>query len=142
MSVTLANCCAPVPGDEIIGYSSTRRGITIHRVDCKSIKNKLNERKIKVEWSPRDKENNPAKKTNLYVAKLNAEGEERDELISDVNKAIAFASSSLIGFKAVMVGNSLMRMKIEVRVKDLEHLYSVMARLNEVRGIIEVVRSD
>ena len=142
VSVTLANCCAPVPGDEIIGYSSTRRGITIHRVDCKSIKNKLNERKIKVEWSPRDKENNPAKKTNLYVAKLNAEGEERDELISDVNKAIAFASSSLIGFKAVMVGNSLMRMKIEVRVKDLEHLYSVMARLNEVRGIIEVVRSD
>jgi len=142
VSVILANCCAPVPGDEIIGYSSTRRGITIHRVNCKSIKGKTNERKIKVAWSPRDKENNPAKKTNLYVAKLNAEGEEREELISDVNKAISFASSTLVGFKAVMAGNSLMRMKIEVRVKDLEHLYSVMARLNEVRGIIEVVRSE
>lgn len=142
VSVTLANCCSPVPGDEIVGYSSTRRGITIHRVGCKGIKNKQDERKIKVAWSPREKENNPAVKTNLYVAKLNAEGEEREELISDVNKAISFASSTLVGFKASMVGNSLMRMKIEVRVKDLEHLYSVMARLNEVRGIIEVVRSD
>ncbi len=141
VSVTLANCCAPVPGDEIVGYSSTRRGITIHRIDCKSIQNKDDERKIKVAWTPRDKDNNPARRTSLYIAKLNAEGEEREELISDVNKAISFASSSLTGFKAVMVGNSLMRMKIEVRVKDLEHLYSVMAKLNEVRGIIEVVRA-
>ena len=138
VSVTLANCCAPVPGDEIVGYASARRGITIHRADCKSITDKNNERKIQVEWSVND--NNPARKQSLYVAKLNAEGEEREELISDVNKAISFANSSLVGFKAVMAGNSLMRMKIEVRVKNLEHLYTVMARLNEVRGIIEVVR--
>ena len=140
VSVTLANCCSPVPGDEIVGYASTRRGITIHRVDCKSIQGKTDERKIKVAWAPRDKDNNSNRKTSLYIAKLNAEGEEREELISDVNKAISFASASLVGFKAVMVGNSLMRMKIEVRVKDLEHLYSVMAKLNEVRGIMEVVR--
>ncbi|MBQ7558732.1 MAG: bifunctional (p)ppGpp synthetase/guanosine-3',5'-bis(diphosphate) 3'-pyrophosphohydrolase [Synergistaceae bacterium] len=140
VSVTLASCCAPVPGDEIVGYSSMRRGITIHRVDCKSIAGKTDERKIKVEWA--NNENNSGRRANLYVAKLNAEGEEREELISDVNKAISFEGSSLVGIKAVMAGNSLMRIKIDLRVKNLEHLYAIMARLNEVRGIIEVVRRD
>lgn len=140
VSVTLANCCAPVPGDEIVGYSSMRRGITIHRAECKSIAGKTDERKIKVEWA--NNENNSGRNANLYVAKLNAEGEEREELISDVNKAISFEGSSLVGIKAVMVGNSLMRIKIDLRVKNLEHLYAIMARLNEVRGIIEVVRRN
>ena len=139
VDVTLANCCAPVPGDEIVGYSSARRGITIHRTCCKSIAGKNSERKIKVSWANNDKD---SRKTNLYVAKLNAEGEEREELISDVNKAVSFEGSSLVGFKAVMVGNSLMRIKIDLRVRNLEHLYTVMARLNEVRGIIEVVRRN
>ena len=139
VSVTLANCCSPVPGDEIVGYASARRGITIHRVDCESIKGKTDERKIKVEWAVQDKENS-GRKTGLYIAKLRAEGEEREELISDVNKAVSLENSSIVGMKVVMVGNSLMRMKIELRVKNLEHLYSVMARLNEVRGIMEVVR--
>ncbi len=140
VSVTLANCCAPVPGDEIVGYSSMRRGITIHRAECKSIAGKTDERKIKVEWA--NNENNSGRNANLYVAKLNAEGEEREELISDVNKAISFEGSSLVGIKAVMAGNSLMRIKIDLRVKNLEHLYAIMARLNEVRGIIEVVRRN
>ncbi|MBQ9420089.1 MAG: bifunctional (p)ppGpp synthetase/guanosine-3',5'-bis(diphosphate) 3'-pyrophosphohydrolase, partial [Synergistaceae bacterium] len=140
VDVVLANCCAPVPGDEIVGYSSARRGITIHRTCCKTIADKDNERKIQVSWAVNDKDQ--GRKTNLYVAKLNAEGEEREELISDVNKAISFEGSSLVGFKAVMVGNSLMRIKIDLRVRNLEHLYAVMARLNEVRGIIEVVRRN
>ena len=139
VSVTLANCCSPVPGDEIVGYASARRGITIHRVDCESIKGKTDERKIKVEWAVQDKENS-GRKTGSYIAKLRAEGEEREELISDVNKAVSLENSSIVGMKVVMVGNSLMRMKIELRVRNLEHLYSVMAKLNEVRGIMEVVR--
>lgn len=139
VSVILANCCSPVPGDDIVGYSSTRRGITIHRAECKSILGKLDERKIKVSWAIDNKEN-PGKNSKMYRAKLQAEAEERGEIISDINKAIAFENAHLMGIKAVMVGNSLMRIKIELNVKNLEHLYSVMAKLNEVRGVLEVLR--
>ena len=60
--------------------------------------------------------------------------------MTDATKALALEGSSIAGIKATMVGNSLMRMKIELRVRNLEHLYSVMAKLNEVRGIMEVTR--
>ncbi len=139
VSVTLASCCEPVPGDEITGYSTNRRGITVHRADCRSIagtKNFSSERRVNVSWAV----NEDARKTKLYSARLKAEGIDREDLLSDATRALSLEGSSIAGIKATMVGNSLMRMKIELRVRNLEHLYSVMARLNEVRGIIEVTR--
>ena len=136
VSVTLASCCEPVPGDEITGYSTNRRGITVHRIDCKIIAATKNERTVNVSWAV----NEDARKTKLYSARLKAEGVDREDLLSDATRALSLEGSSIAGIKATMVGNSLMRMKIELRVRNLEHLYSVMARLNEVRGIIEVTR--
>lgn len=141
VSVTLAGCCTPVPGDEIVGYSSDKRGITIHRADCRSIKEGKHDRRINVEWAQHDDDDgNPNRKGRLYTARLKAEGVDRNELIADATKALGLEGAGIIGIKASMVGNSLMRMKIELRVRNLEHLYSAMGRLNEVRGIIEVTR--
>ena len=141
VSVTLAGCCTPIPGDEIVGYSSDKRGIVIHRTDCRSIRGNNADRRINVEWASHDDdEGNPNRKGRLYTARLKAEGVDRDELLADATKALGLEGASILGIKANMAGNSLMRMKIELRVRNLEHLYSSMARLNEVRGIIEVVR--
>ena len=141
VSVTLASCCCPVPGDEIIGYTSSRRGITIHRTDCKSMQSKKNGRSLNVSWSFNDEKIEDKKSGKLYVARLKAEAVEREELLPDATRALGLEGGSILGIKASMVGNSLMRMKIELRVRNLEHLYSIMARLNEVRGIIEVTRA-
>ena len=141
VSVTLAGCCTPVPGDDIVGYSSEKRGITIHRSDCRNIKAGKHDRRINVEWAAHnDDEGNPNRRGRLYTARLKAEGVDRDDLLADATKALGLEGASILGIKASMVGNSLMRMKIELRVRNLEHLYSSMARLNEVRGIIEVTR--
>lgn len=141
VSVTLAGCCTPVPGDEIVGYSSDKRGITIHRADCRSIKEGKHDRRINVEWAQHDDDDgNPNRRGRLYTARLKAEGVDRDELIADATKALGLEGAGILGIKASIVGNSLMRMKIELRVRNLEHLYSAMGRLNEVRGIIEVTR--
>ncbi|MBQ9904469.1 MAG: bifunctional (p)ppGpp synthetase/guanosine-3',5'-bis(diphosphate) 3'-pyrophosphohydrolase [Synergistaceae bacterium] len=140
VSVTFASCCNPVPGDDIVGYASTRRGITIHRTECKNIANKENGRKIKVAWSIQDYSLTGGKRPNMYTARLKVEGEDREDLITDTTKALGLEGSSIAGIKAVMSGNSLMRMKIEIRVRDLAHLYSAMSRINEVRGILSVER--
>ncbi len=139
VSVTLANCCNPVYGDEIIGYSTNRRGITIHRADCPGISGTNQERKINVSWAPIDPANT-IRKSKLYTARLKAEGIDREDLIADTTRALTLDGASIAGIKALMAGNSLMRMKIELRVRNLEHLYSAMAKLNEVRGILEVTR--
>ena len=141
VSVTLAGCCTPVPGDDIVGYASEKRGITIHRSDCRSIKGGKHDRRINVEWAAHnDDAGNPNRRGRLYTARLKAEGVDREDLLSDATKALGLEGAGILGIKASMVGNSLMRMKIELRVRNLEHLYSSMARLNEVRGIIEVTR--
>ena len=141
VSVTLAGCCTPVPGDEIVGYSSERRGITIHRADCRTMHNDKHDRIISVEWAVHnDDEGNPNRRGGMYTARLKAEGLARDDLIGDATKALTLEGASILGIKAMMAGNSLMRMKIELRVRNLEHLYSAMGRLNEVRGILEVTR--
>ncbi len=130
--VTLANCCLPVPGDSIAGYSTRTRGITVHRLDCPNISKSTEERKIEVSWG-----NHGNKK---YHARLKLEGIDRPGLFSDVAQALMSADCNIIGLKANMVGNNQARMKIEVEVKDLEHLYFTIARLNSVKSVIVVFR--
>lgn len=134
VSVLLASCCDPIPGDDIVGYSTRMRGITIHRIDCPNILNAKMGQIVGVSWGP------AAGSGKLYTARLKAEGLDRADLISDVTRTIGLEGGSISGIKAATVGNSLMRIKIELRVRNLEHLYSVIGRLNEVRGIIEVAR--
>ena len=140
VSVTFASCCDPVPGDDIIGYASMRRGITIHRKECRNIAGKDDGRIIPVEWSLQDYSLTGGKRPNMYTARLKIEGEDRDELLADTTKALGLEGVSISGIKAGTAGNSLVRMKIEVRVRDLQHLYSAMTSINEVRGIISVER--
>lgn len=130
--VTLANCCLPVPGDSIVGYSTRTRGITVHRLDCPNISNSTEERKIEVSWG-----NHGNKK---YHSRLKLEGIDRPGLFSDVAQALMSADCNIIGLKANMVGNNQARMKIEVEVKDIEHLYFTIARLNSVKSVIVVFR--
>lgn len=139
VSVQLANCCDPVPGDDIIGYSTRLRGITIHRIDCPNILNNSQvERVVNVSWANNNANNNGARK--FYTARLKAEGLDRSDLIRDAAQAISLEGGSITGIKANTIGNSLMRMKIELKVRNLEHLYAIIARLNEVKGILTVTR--
>ena len=140
VGVTFASCCEPVPGDDIIGFASMRRGITIHRRNCKNITGKDNGRFIPVSWSLPDYSLTGGKRPNMYSARLKIEGEDRNELLADTTKALGLEGISISNIKAGTAGNSLVRMKIEVRVRDLQQLYSAMSRINEVRGIISVER--
>lgn len=143
VSVTFASCCDPVPGDDIVGYASVRRGITIHRKDCPNIAGKAansDGRIIPVSWYLQDYSLTGGKRPNSYSAKLRIEGEDRDELLADTTKALGLEGVSISGIKAGVAGNSLVRMKIQIRVRDLQHLYAAISRVNEVRGIMSVER--
>ncbi len=132
VQVVLANCCYPVPGDPIVGFSTRTRGITVHRADCENVKTAKEERIIGVSWG------NTGNKR--FTARLKLEGTDRNGLFGDVAEAIGAADGSLSGVKAGVVGGNLARMKIEVRVRDLEHFYAIVAKINAVKGMIQVTR--
>lgn len=133
VQVILASCCQPVPGDTIIGYTTRVRGITIHRVDCRNLKNAHTERAIEVSWGaiPLNKR---------YVARLKLDASDRSGLFADIAQAIMAAEGGIVGIKASVVGGNIARMKVEIKVRNLEHLYAVIARLNTVKNVIEITR--
>ena len=133
VQVILASCCQPVPGDTIIGYTTRVRGITIHRVDCRNLKNAHTERAIEVSWGaiPQNKR---------YVARLKLDASDRSGLFADIAQAIMAAEGGIVGIKASVVGGNIARMKVEIKVRNLEHLYAVIARLNTVKNVIEITR--
>lgn len=130
--VNMANCCLPVPGDKIIGYSTRTRGITVHRTDCPNIQNSSNERTIEVNWG--------TVLNRKYHARLRLEGIDRPGLFSDVAQNLMAGECNIIALKANVVGNNQVRMKIEIGVRNLEHLYQVIARLNNIKNVISVFR--
>jgi len=132
VQVVLSNCCEPVPGDPIVGYSTRTRGITVHRTDCENVKNAKEERMIAVSWGTTG--------NRRYPARLKLEAVDRSALFGDVAQAIISGDGIMTGIKAGVVGGNLARMKIEVRVHDLEHLLLIVAKLNAVKGVINVSR--
>lgn len=132
VQVQLSNCCEPVPGDPIVGYSTRTRGITVHRADCENLKNAREERLVSVSWN--------ATENKRYTARLKLEALDRGGIFSDVAQAILAGDGGMTGVKAGVVGGNLARMKIEVRVKNVEHLYSIVAKLNAVKGMLDVSR--
>ena len=132
VQVVLSNCCEPVPGDPVVGYSTRTRGITVHRADCENVKNAKEERMIAVSWG--------ATGNRRYPARLKLEAVDRSALFGDVAQAIIAGDGNMTGIKAGVVGGNLARMKIEVRVHDLEHLLLIVAKLNAVKGVINVSR--
>jgi GTP pyrophosphokinase len=134
VQVVRANCCEPVPGDAIVGYSTRVRGITVHRIDCLNILNAQMGRVVQVSW------NASSGSGKFYTTRIKAEAVDRGNLVRDIAQAIGQANGSIHGMKVAIVDNSLVRIKIELRVKNLEHLYEITGKLNGVKGMMEVSR--
>jgi GTP pyrophosphokinase len=134
VQVVRANCCEPVPGDPIVGYTTRVRGITVHRMDCLNILNAQMGRIVQVSWSTLSGSG------KFYTTRIKAEAVDRGNLVRDIAQVIGQANGSINGMKVSVIDNVLVRIKIELRVKNLEHLYEITGKLNGVKGIMEVSR--
>lgn len=130
--VSLANCCLPVPGDSIVGFVTKSRGITVHRADCPNVTGSSSDRTVEVSWG--------RKRSERYTARLRLEAMDRPGLFADVSQVLCNLDASMVAVKANVVGAQRARMTIDLSVKDVEHLYRVMARLNALDNVIEVIR--
>lgn len=132
ITVTLARCCKPVPGDSIVGFSTKVRGITVHRENCPRVEEASNERIIPVSWG------NTAKKK--YEGRIMVDALDRSGLFADVAQVCANAEVNITSVKASQLGSGNSRMKMDIMVRDLEQLYSVIAKLNAIKDVIDVYR--
>lgn len=132
----MAKCCQPVPGDEIAGFITQGRGISIHRHDCEQMANLLAhqpERLVDVEWGIVDKQSFDA--TILII------GNDRQGLLRDISTIISNERISIMGLESQTDSqNQNMKMMIKLTVSNHEALSKLCTKLKQLDDVAEVQR--
>ena len=131
----LARCCHPVPPDEIVGYVTRGRGVTIHRADCPNLRNMVeqdHDRLIEVSWGGGIAE-------SIYPADLLIVAQDRPGLMKDVSEVFQREKVHITGINSQFVkGDQHMRFAVEVKGGDAMKM--VLASLRQVPGVLSARR--
>jgi GTP diphosphokinase / guanosine-3',5'-bis(diphosphate) 3'-diphosphatase len=133
--VRYAQCCQPVPGDEVVGYVTRGRGVSIHRADCPNLLPLAHEpeRRLDIDWQEKQGER--------FIVRLALEGTDRRGLYADVASAVSSTGTDIrqMDLKAVD-GRAIGAMMVEV--ENLVHLQQIVKAVRRVKGISEVARRE
>ena len=135
MKMSLAQCCLPVYGDEVVGYITKGEGVKVHRADCPNIAGQK-ARTIYVEWDGGDRE-------RLYETNLLILAHDRNFLFTDVATVASQSKATLLGVSANVNQDTLTStIKLKIQVHNLEHLQNVMANLRKIDSVYSVERDS
>lgn len=136
LMIRLSKCCNPVPGDEIVGYITRGRGISVHRKDCPNLlaETELNDRLIDVKW---DQEFQP---TEEYITELFIIGFDRAGLINDVLHVVSHTVKSLLSVNGKRDKNSTATVSLKVAVSNTMQLDDLINKLKNIPDVYEVKR--
>jgi GTP diphosphokinase / guanosine-3',5'-bis(diphosphate) 3'-diphosphatase len=132
--VRFGGCCAPLPGDEVVGFVTRGRGVTVHLKDCPKVFELDPERRIDVEWQP-DAAHDMTRKIRMRVRSQDQPG-----LLAKVTKTI---SAEGVNIGAAIVTTSpdrLSEQTFDVWVPDVAKLNSVMKEIRKIKGVLSVER--
>ena len=128
----LARCCHPVPGDEIVGYTTRVRGVTIHRKDCPNIlRVRERDRLISVEWR--------AKPDKVYPVTVRIEAFDREGLMRDISTVVADEHVNM-GDVSTLSKDHEVHVNVTLEVSDLSQLSRVLSRVEELTNVTMVQR--
>jgi len=130
----LAQCCRPVPGDEIVGYVTRGRGISVHAVDCPNVRNLLYnpDREIDVAWA--------SDRTDVYSVSLVLQTEDRQGMLARLTDAIARLDTNIRQIEADTDRPGRGYIVVVVDVRDRAHLERVRQALRNLPGVLDVTR--
>ena len=135
MMVRLSRCCTPVPGDEIIGFVTRGRGVSVHRADCAnaaSLASRSRERLIEVEWDHRS--------SSVFVATIEVVAIDRSRLLADVTKVVSEHHLNIVSANTQTDADRISRMRFDVELADPAHLESVLNLIRHLDAVYDVYR--
>jgi len=132
----MAQCCKPVPGDEIAGYITRGRGISIHRLDCQNMlrySNQSPERIINIDWGQ--------KSDQCYPVEIQVTAFDRQGLLRDITSIFANEQINLIAANTLSDMNGpIARMNLTLEIRDIDMLSRVLAKIGQLPNVMEVKR--
>ena len=134
--VRLSRCCNPVPGDEIIGFVTRGRGVSVHRRDCPNAKELMAqpERIMKVHWES-DLPKNTSFKVEVYIEAL-----DRLQLLSDVVLVLSGMGANVLSSNTVSHRDGMAEMRFLFQVSDITHIDIILSKLKALEGVFDARR--
>lgn len=131
----LSKCCNPVPGDEIVGYITRGRGISVHRKDCPNIitEDDLQNRLIEVEW-----ENKKTEK--IYDTDLEVYGFDRSGLLNEILEVINSMTTRLSNVNGRVDNNQMATIRLSIGIHNTEELERIIDKLNQIPDVYSIRR--
>ncbi|MDD4351269.1 MAG: ACT domain-containing protein, partial [Clostridia bacterium] len=129
-----ARCCSPIPGDEIVGYVSRGRGVTVHRADCINVKYLEKNRLVDVYW---DKDI-----SEKYVAKLSAIFHSDTKALNNVTQLLEKEKVNIVSLSSKTNQNQTIEITIRVNVKSNNELDSIIHKIEKLPNVKKVLRSN
>ena len=141
VAVHFSKCCSPVPGDEIVGFVTRGRGVSIHRTDCINIINLSDmerERLIDAEWQ---QENEEESGNGLYRAEIKIYGNNRTGLLVDITKVFTEKNIDINAIHSKTSKQEIATIDISFNTRGRAELTNVIEKLRQVESIIDIERT-
>ena len=138
LSVHYAKCCSPVPGDEIIGFVTRGRGITIHRTDCVNIMNIPDVEKnrlIEITWDGSEKSD------QNYLVNITIYCKNRKGILVDVSRVFTENNLDIVNLETRKTKDEHATIVVSFEINDKTELTAIISKLRNVSDVIDVVRA-
>jgi len=134
LMVSFGKCCNPIPGDEMIGFVTRGRGITVHKTDCSSLPllNKESDRLIPVEWD--------VDKKDLFNVRLKVVGEDRKGLLNDLTDCIQKLDLNIISLDT-KVKDALAQFYLIIQINNVRQLDRLFKKIAKIKGVDFIQRT-
>ena len=134
MLVRFARCCNPLPGDDIIGYVTRGRGVSVHRADCVNMQDEgvEPERMVQVAWA--------SSASAAYDADIQVIGYDKAGLLADLSTLFAALEVPIVAVSARTMKNGTTQITLTLSIKDTTQLEKIIKQLRKRSDIIEVFR--
>jgi len=130
--VYLAKCCNPIPGDDIVGYITRGKGISVHKADCSNVPNFTGDRIAEVAWIN-------VQENEVFPVRLAIDMDDRQGILADITSAISNLKTNIRESRSSSDGGHG-SVELTIDISDLKHLQKVVQVLKSIRGIRDVER--
>lgn len=137
LMIRIARCCSPVPGDEIIGFITKGRGISVHRTDCDNLKSLPESEKarcIKVSWDTQ-------KPDRSFNAEISLIAKDQKGMLSNISKVCEDMDVHIAGLNAKAEKDETVKINLTLAIQDKIQMEKICRSLKNVPGILEAYRT-
>ncbi|MFB7639421.1 RelA/SpoT family protein [Peribacillus butanolivorans] len=133
--IRLSRCCNPVPGDEIVGYITKGRGVSVHRQDCPNLESgDSDHRLVPVEWESRINERKE------YIVEIEISGYDRRGLLNEVLQAVNETKTNISAVSGKSDRNKVATIHMSIYIHNIAHLQKVVDRIKQISDVYSVRR--